>query len=1717
MASSSRVMEELENRWDTICLEEEEESEEILEDEEDGNPVFDGRWSLVGKLLTGRISDYKVFQNMIADLWKPGKGMTVKILEQNRFLFQFYHEIDIQRVINGSPWTFDRKHLILKRLKAGDNPKMVELDTIDMWVQIHDLQSGFKTEQAVQKAGNYIGTFLSSDPNNFHGIWRDYLRVRVSISLHKPLKRRMKFRKRDGETFWANFKYEKVPTFCFICGIMGHPETFCPKLYDTPVANLTKPYGLFMKAPPRRNNFLTASPWLRQHEAPPMDTGVKSPDEDTEFNAPHDTRPDDREDNLPRNNYGNLHGYGKEIAYDLGAAHVQPNMALNEPIVLVKENQALFSSDMELTISELKRRRPPNIMSTLSWNCRGLGNPRAIQFLEDICFQKKPKFLFLCETLCNKELVNRVRVRLGFEGAFSVDAVGRKGGLALFWKSNDEAKFLGFSQHHIDLEVSVQGMGVWRLTGLYGEPNRQLRHQTWQLLRSLSLESTLPWCVIGDFNNIASNEEKKGGRPYPTALISGFQSALDDCHLIDLELRGYPFTWQRGKGTDQCIEIRLDKAAVTHEWLVIFNHSTLTNIDYTCSDHTPIFLQPEMLSTAATFHCFRYENVWSREPLCSQLVEDCWSNLHGLPLSSKIAQCSIRLEEWGKENSGNFKNRIAQSKRRMTRMKSQSSSFLHTEFESEQNNYFELLAQQEIYWKQRSKQFWLHNGDKNTKYFHASASARKRNNQIRQLQNNAGEWTDWTTGLDQVIVQYFNDLYTAGYSSNDGVIREVNCTVSSIQNEELLKPVSCEEVRLALFQMHPDKAPGPDGMGPGFFQHHWNTVGIDVVNLVQDFFHSGSFPKELNETNLVLIPKKKNVATMGDLRPIALCNVAYKVISKVLANRMRDIIDLIISDTQSAFIPGRLISDNIMVAFEVMHYLKRKTKGKKGYMALKLDMSKAYDRVEWSYLQAVMLQMGFAERWVNLIMFCVSSVSYSVLHNGHRMGPILPSRGIRQGDPLSTYLFIICAEGFSALIKKFESQQLLQGCRVAHGAPSITHMLFADDSYLFCQATTGAAVGISNLLQVFENASGQKINFHKSTIFFSPNTSAETRTQICNRLVMPEASEGSLYLGLPNIVGRNKNAVLGFLKNKVIARVNSWDGKLLSRAGKEILLKTVVQSLPTYAMSVFLLTKSTCLEIEKEMARFWWKTSSSKGRGITWMSWDRMCASKSEGGLGFRNLHDFNLAMLAKQGWRLLCKPDSLAGKIYKARYYPHSDFLTAELGNNPSFVWRSIWSSQDLLRSGIRRTIGTGTNVNILQHPWLPNLANPYVSVHHPGLVNQFVDSLFITDSRTWDIDVVMDMFCASDAAAILGIPLSLNATRDSWSWMYENNEDFSVKSAYGLLQKQKQSQRINTDTSFWDKLWGLCIPPKVKNFLWRAATNNLPTCVNLVFRHVEVPTVCPVCKSQPETTSHALIFCNIALACWRKVGVTFVFDPGGHFRSWLQLMFTSATAEQIATIAMVCWSLWKARNNTVWKAKNTSVSNIVGSATIALDQWKKAQDKNSLSSLCINNKVDGVEHWTKPETNTIKLNVDASIFEREEQYGFGIVARDHGGNCLEARAGCFGGIYSAAVVEALGIKEALSWIKTKNWVHVVVETDSLVTVQAIRSSQIMGSTFGLIIQDCRSALLSLPNVNLCFVKRSANRAAHYVARQSRFHAGGSISDFPISSDLQNLMYSEC
>lgn len=219
--------------------------------------------------------------------------------------------------------------------------------------------------------------------------------------------------------------------------------------------------------------------------------------------------------------------------------------------------------------------------------------------------------------------------------------------------------------------------------------------------------------------------------------------------------------------------------------------------------------------------------------------------------------------------------------------------------------------------------------------------------------------------------------------------------VTELQNKILTAELSFEEFTGAVKQMHPEKASGPDGFSPAFFQYFWGLVGREVFECCKIWLDDVSFPAELNSTNLVLIPKKDNVEKLTDVRPIALCNVLYKIMAKVLANRLKSVLPVTISENQSAFVPGRSITDNVLIAFEMIHFMKKKKGGQDGEVALKLDISKAYDRVSWRYLWHRMRTMGFSEKWVGWMKLCVTTVQYKVCMNGSYVGPINPSRGLR--------------------------------------------------------------------------------------------------------------------------------------------------------------------------------------------------------------------------------------------------------------------------------------------------------------------------------------------------------------------------------------------------------------------------------------------------------------------------------------------------------------------------------------------------------------------------------------------------------------------------------------------------------------------------------------------------------------------------------------------------
>ncbi|GLT59334.1 hypothetical protein SLA2020_321590 [Shorea laevis] len=420
-------------------------------------------------------------------------------------------------------------------------------------------------------------------------------------------------------------------------------------------------------------------------------------------------------------------------------------------------------------------------------------------------------------------------------------------------------------------------------------------------------------------------------------------------------------------------------------------------------------------------------------------------------------------------------------------------------------------------------------------------------------------------------------------------MRVIRRRILDEDNAFLLREFTESDITTTLFQMNPSKAPGPDGFSPGFFQHFWGTVKEDVVAPCLSFLNCrGELPTGLNFTHIVLIPKRANPRSMSDLRPISLCNVIYRVLAKALANRFKQVLQHVISLEQSAFLPNRLITDNAMIAFETLHYMRNRGRRKRGWQAVKLDMSKAFDRVEWSYLVQVMRAFGFAEDWIQLIMACVTSVQYAVLLNGEPSERVTPSRGLRQGDPLSPYLFILCTEGLTAMIQEAERHKLLHGVRICRQAPRISHLLFADDSLLFLRATETEAKNLLNILKDYEQVSGQVVNMQKSFVTFSSNVQQATRSRILQLLGMTETEQAGQYLGFPAHVGRSRTAAFSSLKLKFWTRINDWREQPLSKAGREVLIKSVLQSLPTYIMGLFCLPLTLCSKLERIMNRYWW-------------------------------------------------------------------------------------------------------------------------------------------------------------------------------------------------------------------------------------------------------------------------------------------------------------------------------------------------------------------------------------------------------------------------------------------------------------------------------------------------------------------------------------------------
>ncbi|KAL6269322.1 hypothetical protein ACE6H2_026233 [Prunus campanulata] len=778
-------------------------------------------------------------------------------------------------------------------------------------------------------------------------------------------------------------------------------------------------------------------------------------------------------------------------------------------------------------------------------------------------------------------------------------------------------------------------------------------------------------------------------------------------------------------------------------------------------------------------------------------------------------------------------------------------------------------------------------------------------------------------------------------------------------------------------------------------------------------------------------------------------------------------------------------------------------------MGLKLDMNKAYDRIEWDFLKEMLIKMGFDQTWVRLVMRCITSVRFTVLLNGKSGNPFKPSRGIRQGDPMSPYIFILVSDVLSIMLNKAMERGFVQGIRFSRDGPTLSHLFFADDSILFLKATDRNCNAIASILNSYCHASGQMVNFEKSSVYFSPNTPQQFREIVGHILHVNITDNPGKYLGLPTMWGRSKREALNFVKERIMSKVEGWKQKLLTQAGREILIKAVAQAIPTYPMSVFLFPGGLRRELDGILANFWWGGNEEKNK-IHWISWAELGMPKLEGGMGFRNLHDFNLALLAKQSWRLLTEQNSFWALIMKSRYFPACNFLKASKGARASWAWASMLEGREVIIRGSQRQILNGTRVRLWIDKWFPVSPDGRLHPINDELAdeNVFVSEIINPITKSWDLSNLEGRISYQDARRIKAMPMGGTCESDRLVWPFSVSGGYSVKTGYNLIhpcyhpnqRHMRGSGSHSVSKKVWKLIWCSPLPPKVKNFMWRAVKGCLPTKALLFRRHLGSSSMCPVCEIEPETIEHLLLCCSWNSSVWFGSLLCYRVDLQSitTFDEWLlgatSQLDKTKTLWVLVHISFICWSIWKSRCAFVFEGKNVCPKQTIAwSKLLALELMEVADLKDYGTEEPALQGADTIQRWLPPHQATLKLNVDATWDKKSLIAGLGAVIRDEHGNFIRG-AGKVSLASSPIEAEAHAALHGLVVASELGIVHLECESDSKELIQSVKGNIQKGRwTIYPILVALKEKCRRFGSCSWKWIPRKANKAADAAAIEAK------------------------
>jgi len=1190
-----------------------------------------------------------------------------------------------------------------------------------------------------------------------------------------------------------------------------------------------------------------------------------------------------------------------------------------------------------------------------SWNIRGFGAENKKSMIKDLIRSEKLDMLGLIETKHNEIAQWELTKCWGKVQAeyTDVNAKGNSGGLIVTWNRETFDLTNSFATSRwVCLVGSFQQLQLkCAVCVLYAPTEHKDRLKTWDQLRSMKAVIEVPCIIMGDFNEVLEPKERRNSVGYTQGMIE-LHSLLVDLQLVDMDI-GQNFTWFRRNAAS-----RIDRFWIDKEILLQVPNGNVKCKGRVFSDHHPLIFTTEHPPRGPI--PFRSLDSWLEEPSFMKTFSKEWLQLTGKPLQQKLKLIKGPLKVWNKEVFGHIDTKITKFQADLQRleMKAQENDLDDCDLsrmEALKSQLWLWMARKERYWRQLSRCKIIKEGDRNTKFFHLKAKMRQQRNRIDKLWFQGAEINE-ESKVQEIIISHFKEMYSKQDCTRFDIRTLGLNQLTQSQMEELEQPVSRQEIDLAISSCDPSKAPGYDGFNLKCIKKMWPIIGEDFYSYIQRFFVKGKLHRGFNTTWVTLIPKKKkDKMEISDFRPISLVGSLYKIIAKILSKRLKAVLPGLIGDAQTAFVTGRQILDGALIANEVVHWLKRK---KKSGVLLKLDFQKAFDSIDWVSLDVVLEEMGFGHLWRCWIKNCITSASMSVLINGVPSKPFQMERGLRQGDPLSPFLFVLMGEVLNRMMQRAADLNLFKGISVGKNGLQLTHLQFADDTLIFCEADQEHLLKIKNVLLSFQAFSGLMVNFHKSGLIVI-GKEANWGQQAADLLGCKLAQLPITYLGVPLGANMRKRASWQCIIDKVHKRLQAWKCSCLSRAGRLVLIKSVLNSLPIYYLSLFRMPKKVAEEIISLQRKFLWG-GNKEGRSLSLVRWELVQQSKEKGGLGVGDIEDKNIALLVKWWWKYATTEDQMWKRVIMALHNEDQALLPlCPTKKKPeSGIWQTLkqliqdqkLKAAQAFWENINLVVGKGDRIRFWEDNWtqdkplkhlFPALYEVSSQKFHTISNMGWFEGAIWKWTLTWQRELTqMELPLLDALSAVLLQNYPKQDEDDNILW--QGNNTFSVKE----LQRSV-GQGIEVDNIVCT-VWKKIAPPKVEFFMWLALLGKLNTRQRLCEKGIlkEDQIECQLCAKHPESLDHILLLCPVSQQIWSSMSAEFgqpftaatTFKE--HYKNWMASSRRKGFNKKIWILSFfaTAWNLWQARNELIFQHKEFNHVILIQDIKRKVAFWTKA-----------------------------------------------------------------------------------------------------------------------------------------------------------------------------------